>query len=528
MADVKISGLPASTTPLAGTEVLPIVQGGATKQVSIANVTAGRAIAATSITTDTYKAASSSGGALQNSGGTPQLQWGAGGGNNLSVDVAININPANAAVAISPTGTGTVAISPAGALTINPTAASTINNTSIGAATASTGRFTTVTSTIATGTAPLVVASTTEVANLRSANATSADTANQVKSNATTGVLQVAGPGTGTTRVMTTPDANFTAARTDAGQTFTGNQAFSNDVSTVGNTYLATTSTNKFGVGTSSIANGKYQIGVGGEGGVTFNGVNNRPWFANGLNIGAFNTTTSSLFVNTQANTGGDASYNSGFGVDGTFDGNRNSIIRVLGLGVRASTYFGNLSFCTNSGTTITEGLRIVGETNNVNIPVGNLVIGTSGKGIDFSATAGTGTSELLADYEEGTFTPGIAFNNAAVDVTYSTQDGIYTKVGRCVTFTVNIVLTNKGSSTGNMTVTGLPFTSIATHAYGTSFADWYDFNFAAINPIYAKINPTNTNVSMFRQVSAGTVQAITDAQVLNSTQLKMSGFYFV
>ena len=147
MADVKISGLPASTVPLAGTEVLPIVQGGTTKQVSIANVTAGRAIAATSITTDTYKAASSSGGVLQNSGGTPQLQWGSGGGNNLSVDVAININPANAAVAISPTGTGTVAISPAGALTINPTAASTINNTSIGATTASTGRFTSVTAT---------------------------------------------------------------------------------------------------------------------------------------------------------------------------------------------------------------------------------------------------------------------------------------------------------------------------------------------------------------------------------------------
>jgi hypothetical protein len=137
MADVKISGLPASTVPLAGTEVLPIVQGGATKQVSIANVTAGRAIAATSITTDTYKAASSSGGALQNSGGTPQLQWGASGGNNLSVDVAININPANAAVAISPTGTGTVAI--------NPATASTMNNVAIGGTTPLAGAFTTAT-----------------------------------------------------------------------------------------------------------------------------------------------------------------------------------------------------------------------------------------------------------------------------------------------------------------------------------------------------------------------------------------------
>jgi hypothetical protein len=53
MADTKISALPASTTPLAGTEVLPIVQSGATKQVSVANLTAGRAISAASITAST-------------------------------------------------------------------------------------------------------------------------------------------------------------------------------------------------------------------------------------------------------------------------------------------------------------------------------------------------------------------------------------------------------------------------------------------------------------------------------------------
>ena len=48
MADTKISGLPASTTPLAGTEVLPIVQSGTTKQVSVANLTAGRDVSANS------------------------------------------------------------------------------------------------------------------------------------------------------------------------------------------------------------------------------------------------------------------------------------------------------------------------------------------------------------------------------------------------------------------------------------------------------------------------------------------------
>lgn len=45
MPDQKISQLTAATTPLAGTEVLPIVQSGSTKQVSIANVTAGRSVA---------------------------------------------------------------------------------------------------------------------------------------------------------------------------------------------------------------------------------------------------------------------------------------------------------------------------------------------------------------------------------------------------------------------------------------------------------------------------------------------------
>lgn len=53
MADTKISALPASTTPLAGTEVLPIVQSGATVKVSVANLTAGRAVSATQMTLTT-------------------------------------------------------------------------------------------------------------------------------------------------------------------------------------------------------------------------------------------------------------------------------------------------------------------------------------------------------------------------------------------------------------------------------------------------------------------------------------------
>ena len=50
MADTKISALPASTVPLAGTEVLPIVQSSTTKQVSVANLTAGRSFDALGMT----------------------------------------------------------------------------------------------------------------------------------------------------------------------------------------------------------------------------------------------------------------------------------------------------------------------------------------------------------------------------------------------------------------------------------------------------------------------------------------------
>jgi hypothetical protein len=93
-----------------------------------------------------FDAANSAGGALRNSGGTSQLSWGAGGGDNLSLSVSTNINGANAQIDISPTGTGHVHMKPTGtgAIEIAPTNLGTINNMSIGATTASTGKFTTI------------------------------------------------------------------------------------------------------------------------------------------------------------------------------------------------------------------------------------------------------------------------------------------------------------------------------------------------------------------------------------------------
>jgi hypothetical protein len=96
-----------------------------------------------------FDAQNSAGGQLRNASGVSQLQWGGGGGSNLSVDVAININPANAQVAISPSGTGHVVMKPAGVLSIEiaPTNPGTLNNMVIGGTTPLAITGTTITAT---------------------------------------------------------------------------------------------------------------------------------------------------------------------------------------------------------------------------------------------------------------------------------------------------------------------------------------------------------------------------------------------
>jgi hypothetical protein len=112
-----------------------------------ANTVRGTTITATTKFVGPYfDAATSGGGALRNAGGTAQLQWGGGGGDNLTLNVSTNMNGANAQIDISPTGTGHVHMKPTGtgAIEIAPTNLGTINNMSIGATTASTGKFTTI------------------------------------------------------------------------------------------------------------------------------------------------------------------------------------------------------------------------------------------------------------------------------------------------------------------------------------------------------------------------------------------------
>lgn len=128
------------------------------------------------------------------------------------------------------------------------------------------------------------------------------------------------------------------------------------------------------------------------------------------------------------------------------------------GTGVTTSTGTGN--------TVLSASPTLSGD---VNLSTGNLVIGTAGKGIDFSITSsgtGTMTSELLADYEEGTWTP-IQGSGLTVVGTFSSS-GRYTKVGRLVYLSGRLSgLTSIATTAGTIMMTGLPFTVAELTAIG-------------------------------------------------------------
>jgi hypothetical protein len=142
--------------------------------------------------------------------------------------------------------------------------------------------------------------------------------------------------------------------------------------------------------------------------------------------------------------------------------------------------------------------------TGNFTLNTGNLVIGTSGKGIDFSATAGTGTSELLADYEEGTWTPVIQGSGTAG--TYEINSGasysVYTKIGRLVTVNSQIVLagTITGGGTSNFQITGLPFAKAGdSQATGSIYLSGVDFDATAayILPLFTTGGSGSTTLNV-------------------------------
>ena len=101
------------------------------------------------------------------------------------------------------------------------------------------------------------------------------------------------------------------------------------------------------------------------------------------------------------------------------------------------------------------ERLSISGA-GDVTVSTGNLVIGTSGKGIDFSATgdgSGTDSSELLDDYEEGTWTPTLT-SGGSVSINAAT----YTKIGNIIRIGMYIAMSSIPNNNSAFYIGGLPY----------------------------------------------------------------------
>ena len=117
-------------------------------------------------------------------------------------------------------------------------------------------------------------------------------------------------------------------------------------------------------------------------------------------------------------------------------------------------------------------GAVTVGGTSNLTITDGDLVVGTSGHGIDFSATSDASgkDNELFDDYEEGTWnwTLTDGSNNATAQ-SGGWDTGYYRKIGGLAYVTAYIRISSLGSVSGDAKVTGLPFTSMSGNTIGTA-----------------------------------------------------------
>jgi hypothetical protein len=114
------------------------------------------------------------------------------------------------------------------------------------------------------------------------------------------------------------------------------------------------------------------------------------------------------------------------------------------------------------AGNAITFATGMTLDTSSNLTVTGNVVMGTSGKGIDFSVTSHPAgmTSELLSDYEEGTWTPSQGSGLAVVGAFSST--GKYTKIGRQVTIQAALsAATSISFSAAAIITNNLPFTTV-------------------------------------------------------------------
>lgn len=152
-------------------------------------------------------------------------------------------------------------------------------------------------------------------------------------------------------------------------------------------------------------------------------------------------------------------------------------------------------------------------------------IISLTSGALKFPATEiASADANTLNDFQKGDFTPTVTFGGNSVGVSYDEQVGKYTKIGNIVVATGTIILTSKGSSTGNAFLGGLPYAASAgadlpmgggTGRYdGISFVGWIS------GTVFA------ATVQLTERTTSGTVSAITDADFSDTTEIYWSSIY--
>jgi len=168
--------------------------------------------------------------------------------------------------------------------------------------------------------------------------------------------------------------------------------------------------------------------------------------------------------------------------------------------------YIANIHKFTGYGDNSSNESMRIDAAGDVKVNVGNLVIGTAGKGIDFAAQTSANsvsgvstTAELLDHYEEGTWTPTMLQGSNA-PAAYAQRTGYYTKVGNLVHLNGRVQLNGLGSMSGTIFMTGLPFTATNATNNFSAFHVGYYAGFAlptATATMMGIVNPNSVNVDL-------------------------------
>jgi hypothetical protein len=133
-----------------------------------------------------------------------------------------------------------------------------------------------------------------------------------------------------------------------------------------------------------------------------------------------------------------------------------------------------------------------------------------------------------LDDYEEGTFTPVLAFSLATTGITYaaSSQLGRYTKTGRVCTTDIFMLLTSKGTASGAAQFLGHPFTSANDTQY-TVAPVWASAMVSVVGAVICGVKPNDTKLNIYH-TNNGAGAGLSNSNFANNNQFLVSSSYVV